>query len=179
MVRNEWRYIRNSRDCYIDLDGEVRQEDEMIEPYPDRYGHRKVTLLLETNTYDYENNVWLRAPTELYVWHIMMQTWFTGFPLGAEPYFIDGDMFNCAANNLRAQIGDSKTGLPRVVHVREEPWGYSFDLRKRGPVEIVETGEVYSGVAEVAKHIGGSKSGVSKVLAGDLEKHHGFHFRWR
>jgi hypothetical protein len=175
---DDWRYILNSKDCYINLDGDVIQNDREVVPFTGSGGHRVVELLLSTNEYDHATRQWKRGAQVVYVWELMIQAWFSKWPDGAEPYFLDGDPWNCSAGNLRASIFDPSTGTERVIHVREERWGFSFDRRLRGKVEILETNSVFRGPAEAAKAVGGTRSGVSLVLSGRLETHCGFHFRW-
>lgn len=177
-MQNEWRYILNSGNCHIDLDGEVIQDENMVEPFEGADGHRMVELVLKTDKYDRYREEWIYRPQEVHVWGLMIRAWFSKWPMGAEPYFIDGDVFNCSANNLRAWIPDLRTGQMRVVEAREESWGYVFDKRLRGSVEILETGMRFPSPSEAAKAVGGTKSGVSLVLSGRLETHCGFHFGW-
>lgn len=178
MVENEWRYILNSRDCHIDLDGEVMQDGMIVDWHVNRHGHKAVELWMETGEYDHARREWVREIREVLVWRLMVEAWFYKFPSNAEPYFVDGDRLNCSANNLLACVFDVRTRLPRVIYAREEPWGLVFDKRLRGKVEVVETGCVYSGPSEAAKAVGGTRSGVSLALSGRLETHNGFRFRW-
>lgn len=176
---DEWRYILNSKDCYINLDGDVIQNDREVEPFRQgRNGHRAVELNLSINEYDHDARQWKRGAQVVYVWELMIEAWFSRWPDGASPYFLDRDPWNCSASNLRAAIYDPSTGMERVIHVREEGWGYSFDKRLRGRVEILETSSIFSSPAEAAKAVNGTRSGVSLALSGRLETHCGFHFRW-
>lgn len=171
----EWKYIPNTRDGYVSVSGDVHQGDHILEPYRHPVnGFRVVDLNVETNTYDYETGGWRLESERVYVWQLVKEAFFFSWPSESSLHFVDGDSWNCSVDNIRAWSNRHD----RIVRVREEEWGFIFDKRLRGQVEIVETGQVFEGPAEAARAIGGTRSGVSRVLSGDLERHHGFHFRW-
>lgn len=177
-MEDEWKYILHSHDCHISHEGDVEQDGRPVEPYRDGDGVRIVELLWDTDEYDDETHQWVRKPQEFSVWSLMAHTWFSGWPAGGEPYYLDGDASNCSASNLRAIIPDRRESGGRVIEVREERWGYTFDKRRRGKVEVIELNAIFPGPADAAKAVGGSKSGVSLALSGRLETHCGYHFRW-
>lgn len=174
---HEWVYILNSRDCHVNFDGEVMQANRLVQPFTEQ-GHRVVELLLETNEYDYDARQWMRKPQVIRVWELVKQAYFSNWPVGGKPVFMDGDPWNCHIDNIRALVFDRNEPGGRVVHARKEGWGYVFDRRYRGRVEIVETSAVFDTSEEAAKAVGGTKFGVSKALAGTIENHRGYHFRW-
>jgi hypothetical protein len=176
-MRDEWKYIPGTQDGWVNRDGDVQQGGSLLEPYrhPDN-GYRVVDLLVDTNMYDYENGGWQRGQERVYVWQLVKEAFFFNWPVGRDAHliFVDDDKWNCSVENIR--VWSDRLG--RIIEVREDNWGYTFDRRMRGQVEIVETGQIYAGPSEAAKAVGGTRSGVSLVLSGKLETHRRHHFRW-
>lgn len=50
--------------------------------------------------------------------------------------------------------------------------------RKRTPVRVIQTGEVYQDQHACAQAIGGLQSSISQCLSGKLKTHHGFSFEY-
>lgn len=168
-------YVISNRGNIVKTFGSV---DEDVEGYVDRDGHVYVTLWVETRQYDYDLGKWVRVQECIPVWLLMVKSWFLGWERGFEIYHLDGDLTNNSAENLRARTVDRHNGEIRVVGVRQEPYFYAFDKRRRGRVEIIETGEVFEGVRHAAARVQGSAGNISRVLSGSLNTHKGLHFRW-
>lgn len=174
----EWHHILNAPNAFVSRDGEVEQDDRVLEPYRGTGGHRVVDLLVETDVYDRVENGWKVEPRRFFVWMLVRDSFLHNWPEYGHPYFLDGDAFNCSVDNLRAIVPDAREPGGRVVHIRREEWGLVFDKRRHGRVEVIESGEIYPGVSEAARAVGGTRTGISSVLAGRKNRHRGFTYRW-
>jgi hypothetical protein len=152
--------------------------EEEVLAYLGTDGHMHVDLSVETSHYDYEAGEWARQTHTYLVWQLMVRTWFSNWKPEFEIYHLDGDTTNNAVDNLGAQTYDRRFQRMRTVGVRDDGFMFAFDKRQRGRVEIIETGEICMGVQDAANRIGGFPSNISHCLAGRLESHKGFHFRW-
>lgn len=152
--------------------------EEDIEPYVGRDDDLFVDLEVETSRYDYDAGTWARMPQTYLVWQLMVRTWFSNWKREFQIYHLDGDKTNNTVENLGAQIFDTQSRTMRTVGVRDDGFLYAFDKRQKGRVQIVETGEICMGVQDAANRVGGLVSNVSHCLAGRLDTHRGFHYRW-
>lgn len=181
MRGEEWHSCIIAQGYDISNRGDVREwwrgELSFVEPYIGRDNTAWVDLLVETNQYDYDAGRWVRKVESYPVWRLMLDAWIINWQRGYHIHYLDGDVMNNSVENLRATV-TTANGQERVVGVRDDGYFYSFDRRKRGRVEIVETGERFDGVKAAANHAGALISNVSHVLAGRLETTKGLHFRW-
>lgn len=80
---------------------------------------------------------------------------------------IDGNKFNCSADNL-----EWCTAIENMCHA------YRNGLRIGEKVMIEETGEVFNTSSDCARAIGGTMSGIHDCKSGRQRKHRGYHFRF-
>lgn len=181
MRGEEWHSSILAQGYAVSNRGDVKElwtkEKRYVEPYIGPDQHLWMDLFVETNQYDYDNGRWARRSESFLVFRLMIDAWFTNWQRGYHIYHLDGDPTNNSVDNIRATVTD-QYGRERIIGVRDDGFYYTFDRRKRGRVEIVETGEIFDGVKAAAIHAGALISNVSHVLAGRLETTKGLHFRW-
>lgn len=101
--------------------------------------------------------------------HRIVAIAFLGIPeWGMEVNHIDGNKHNNFVENL-----EWTTKSKNIQHAYD--MGLHIPPHQR-PVVIVETGEIFSSQAAVARHIGGQQSHVNACLQGKLPHHKGFTF---
>lgn len=109
------------------------------------------------------------------VWQMMYATfWKAGWGIGVDVVYRDDDPKNLSIFNLLFE----KEGKP-LIYVLDSVSG--IWRRKRNAarrVRIVETGEEFDSVQEVAKHVGGYSNTIYMCLRGSQDSSKGLHYEW-
>lgn len=104
-----------------------------------------------------------------YVHRVVASTFFDDYRPELRVKHINGDRSNNRFDNLKLLEPQLADGAVFVPMGRPKP-----GIR----IEIVETGDVFRSVRDVANYIGGSYSAVYACLRGERDHHLGYHFRW-
>lgn len=178
----EWAYCVSAPLYDISSHGHVvrRDTDELVSPWIGKEDHLYVTVELEETRWTRDREWKTVYREEIFpVWVLLIKSWTLGWDYYEfDVCYLDRDSTNCSIENIRAWYINPRTGEKRIVGYKFDGERYIFDKRKRGRVEVVETGEVFDGTQAAAKAVGGTKSGVSLVLNGRLETHRGLRFRY-
>lgn len=104
----------------------------------------------------------------LNVGELVASNFLSGYREGDYVKPIDGDRTNCAAWNLRF-ARTKRTGV--VISPKSGPI-------ERRHIRVNETGQVFSGVKNIAAYYGIDRSAIYKVLRGERESVQGFTFEY-
>lgn len=103
---------------------------------------------------------------EKYIHVLVARAFFSDFRDNAQVTQVNGDKEDNRLENLRLR-GNTRPYLERE---RRRPWGRR--------VKIVETGEVFRTVGDLARYIGGDYSKVYACLRGERNHHLGYTFEY-
>lgn len=106
----------------------------------------------------------------IYVHDLVARTFTDCIPEGKIPVHVDGDKTNNHIDNLRWAIPTPEQKNEIVFVEGANP------TKRVGLIKIVETGEVFRGLAACAMHIGGSAGAISDCLNGKRHSHKGYTF---
>lgn len=95
-----------------------------------------------------------------YLHYLVAEAFLPGYRPGMMVTFIDGNYKNCKSDNLRLHYDQGVRG--KVTSTK---------------IEVIETGEIFDNMQQVARAIGGQPSNVARVLNGYMHQHKGYHFR--
>lgn len=143
-------------------DGRVTYRGEEFDPEP--YSDGGLRFRIEAGTY-----LWI-APA----WKVMLQAFYFGERGDCQPTFKDGDRRNHSLDNLVFVHADPETGDWVPKRYREMGYFRKFDSRLGQRIRILETGETFDSLQEVADRVGGHRSNVSACLHGRLARYKGF-----
>lgn len=110
-----------------------------------------------------------------YTWQMMFATFFqSGWGIGVDVAFRDGDPKNLSMFNLLFSID----GKPLIFRLNEETGIWHRFRKEARRVRIVETGEEFATVKELAAAIGGYSNTCYMVLRGQQQTTKGYHLEW-
>lgn len=153
MNQENWKEVPGFNGKYIVSDwGKVfnRERNAFLRPTNSGRGYRRVAL--------YNG----QGKHMVYVHLLVAELFIPDYRPGCRIRFLDGDPANCMLDNLLF-------GRPRRAPSPTR-------IRPRKSVMIVETGEVFNTVREVADHIGGYPSNVYQTLKGRYNSYLGYTF---
>lgn len=111
-----------------------------------------------------------------HIWQMMYATfWREGWGIGVTVAYRDGDPRNLSMFNLTFTDSD---GTPLIYRLDEQSGIWHRKRRNARSVKIVETGEVFDSVKELATHLNGSTNIIYMCLRGVQQTHKGYHFEW-
>lgn len=136
-----------------------------VEPYFNADG--ELCISLERYEWSYNGHLWKQ----------MLRHFWHGNREGVEFRYEDGDETNLHINNLTPMYRN-ENGELEALKWRIDDHGNRVIDRRLGTkmVRIVETGDTYNTVKEVAEAIGGNATSVYSVLRGRAKSHRGFTF---
>lgn len=174
MGEEEWRVVPGSESFEISSLGNIRHigDDRPLHPGNFRF---------ETWEEDGVPYIWVserefgfRGP----VWKLFLPAFYRGTLTDVHPFYVDGDPRNVRLDNLGWYVQAPGSEEIKPLAIRGDGFRRLLDRRVAHKVEIVETGMVFESVAACAKVINGQTSNIYACLAGRLETHRGYHFRY-
>ena len=152
-----WAPIDGFDDYAISSHGRVKnlKFDRMLTPRSNGYGYKKVALRRENESH------------ERLVHQLVAQAFVGGYYIGAKVKHHNGDNGDNHVFNLRLMAGAK---LGRLVR--------EHDPVSPRRIKIVETGQVFRGAAEAARHLYCDKSSIYAVLRGTRKSHRGYSFEY-
>lgn len=167
-----WRGVKDFPGYWISSRGIVRyrqsqaDEWEVIEPYKGKDGDPWIRFNYYYQEFD--------GP----LYFLMLRNFFEGNSLFVSFAYHDGDHWNLDLDNIYPVTRD-ENGIGTPIRFRVGANGTRrLDRRMKRRVRIVETGEIFNNVSELATHIEGQSNGVYLVLRGKLGSHKGLTFEW-
>ena len=109
------------------------------------------------------------------IWQMMYATfWQEGWGIDVTVAYRDGDPKNLSIFNLLFE----KDGKPLIYVLDGETglWRRKRKMARR--VRVLETGDIYNSVTELATAIDGYKNTIYMCLRGSQDSHKGLHFEW-
>lgn len=171
MEPERWKSIGHFPHWKISTYGNILDPDgNLVEPYFDNdrlfNGGDVPFVQLEQWEWFYKGPIW---------WQ-MMNTFFDGNRDGMKFEYVDGDSSNLYIENLIPVWMHPEHGWI-AARWRIDPFGDRYIDRRLGKrIQIVETGEIFNSVAEVARAIDGDRSNIYSVLRGRLMSTKGYTF---
>lgn len=152
-----WAPIEGFEDYAVSSHGRVKslKFDRMLTPRSNGYGYKKVALRRDGQSH------------ERLVHQLVAQAFMSGYYIGVKVKHHNEDNGDNHVFNLRFAKGDRVGQLVR----EHDP------IRPR-QVKINETGQVFRGAAEVARHLYCDKSSIYAVLRGTRKSHRGYSFEY-
>lgn len=170
-VEEEWRMVSGHPGLRISSEGRVgvQKHDDLV-VVPTEVDPISGLLVVYVD----DHPVWYKGT----VVDLLVKGFYSGMTKEIKIEYKDRDPTNVTLDNcqLWAFVKDSR-GWTRIYY-RMDGGKRRIDRRVGGLVEVIETGQVYTSVTEAAKAVGGQRSNVSACLAGRLNHHRGYTFRW-
>lgn len=111
------------------------------------------------------------------IWQLMLRNWWQGNRANIEFKYVDGDTTNLDIDNLLPMHRDKNGFLNRTQWRIDDHGERVIDRRlSRLKVRIIETGNEFDTVRELADAIGGVPTQVYAVLRGRAKSHRGYTF---
>lgn len=166
LVPEEWRDLRRFQGYKISNYATVVDwKGNIVQPYLNADG----VVCMEVSRYEWSFN----GP----LWNLMLRAFWLGNILGVEFVYADGNPQNLYVGNLIPMARDSEGRLVDVKWRYDEQGNMVIDRRISGRrVKIVETGQEFDTVRELAEAISGNATSVYAVLRGMQKSHRGFTF---
>lgn len=109
------------------------------------------------------------------LWQLVYMTFFRdGWGVGIRVEYRDGNPRNCSMFNLLFWDGD----VPLMYRLNEHTGLWERKRRNARRVEIVETGQQFESVVDLATAIDGDRNAIYMCLRGVQQSHKGFSFRY-
>jgi hypothetical protein len=165
-VSEFWVHVPGLSGYEISSLGVVRERGTIVEP--DTYKNGDLRFVLD------DGHTLFNGPA----WKLMLISFYLGAMGGLEPEFRNGNRHDHSLDNLLFVGFDNDTG--DWVERRWRPRGRfrKFDARLGRRIMVLETGEIFDSLDEVAESIGGQKQNVSACLRGRLGSHRGKTFTY-
>lgn len=173
MEDEEWRYLDRIPGHFVSNLGRVKRldfissEEEIVEGFAGEDTHVWVKLVSSYGDHLYFGPLW----------KVVLSAFCWGSLDDLDIQHQNGDKTDNRLANLDLYFNDPRLGW-RKVGWREDGLDRILDRRLGERIEIIETGQVFDSVSEVARAIGGHQPNVTAVLKGRLASHRGYSFRY-
>lgn len=157
MTEERWAQIEGFPDYAVSDQGRVKslRFDHILAPRTNSYGQPRVVLMRD------------KVPHERYVNRLVAEAFIPEFKLEYRVRWRNEDKSDNGVNNLKFPNGRRMGQLARTVPA---------PVYRR--IRIVETGEVFRSIDDLAKYLGGDPSSIYRVLRGDRKSHKGYTFEY-
>jgi hypothetical protein len=157
MSETDWRSVPDFPNYIVSRDGRLFNTKTKTELRPRYY-------VVEGRTYGRVRLHYYGVTRDTYIHQLVAQAFIPGFVMGQYLKHHDGNTRNNHVDNLEFKRRELNQGdLSRI---------------KGRAVRIVETGQIFDTVREVASYIGGDYKTVYDVLKGRRHTHKGYTFEW-